>query len=96
MEILTIIISIFASIVSGAVLFFLSRHFKRIDERDKLTARENILILKSVNSVAKLTEANAIALIEGKINGSMHSALENYKAVEKELYEYLLEQNAQK
>lgn len=96
MEILTIVISIFASIVSGTVLLFLSRHFKRIDERDKLTARENILILKSVIALGKLTVSNSIALKEGKSNGQLSSAMEEYKAVEKELYEYLLEQNAQK
>lgn len=96
MEILTIIISVFASIVSGTVLFFLQRHFKRIDERDKLTARENILILKLVNALGNLTMANSIALKEGKSNGQLSSAMEEYKAVEKELYQYLLEQNAHK
>jgi hypothetical protein len=96
----SIIISIFASIISGMVLFFLQKYFKKMDvrndKRDKAKAKENILILKTINSVAKLTEANAIAIIEGKIDGPMHTALENYKAVEKEMYEYLLEQNAQK
>ncbi|MDD4003054.1 MAG: hypothetical protein PHE12_02550 [Clostridia bacterium] len=96
MEILTIVISVFASIVSGTVLFFLQRHFKKIDKRDKLTALENILILKSINSIGKLTYANAIAIQKGHNNGEMKEAMDGYAEVNDELYEYLLEQNAHK
>ena len=96
MEILTVIISVFASIVSGTVLFFLQRYFKKLDERDKAAAHENILILKSINALGKLTVANSKALKEGKNNGELTSALNEYKSVDKELYDYLLERNAHK
>ena len=96
MEIITVAISIFASIVSGTVLFFLQRYFKKLDERDKAAAHENILILKSINALGKLTVANSIALKEGKNNGELTSALNEYKSVDKELYDYLLERNAHK
>ena len=96
----SIIISIFGSVVSGAALFFLSRYFKRRDKkdeiRDKAKARENVLIIKSVNAVGKLTYANALAIRDGKQNGEMHDAMETYAEVNDELYQYLLEQNAQK
>ena len=55
MEIITVVISIFASIVSGTMLFFLQRYFKKLDERAKAAAHENILILKSINALGKLT-----------------------------------------
>ena len=96
MEIITVAISIFASIVSGTVLFFLQRYFKKLDERDKAAAHENILILKSINALGKLTVANSVALKEGKNNGELTSAMNEYKSVDKELYDYLLERNAHK
>ena len=100
MEILTIIISVFASVVSGSALFFLSRYFKRRDKkdeiRDKAAAKENILIMKSITALGKLAVANSIALKGGKSNGEMSAALKEFKAVERELYDYLLEQNAHK
>ncbi|HEY8390092.1 MAG TPA: hypothetical protein VIL26_03985 [Clostridia bacterium] len=100
MDVITIIISVFASVISGMALFFLQRYFKRKDrqdeERDKVIAKENILILKSINSVGKLTYANALAIRDGKHNGEMLDAMETYAEVNDELYQYLLEQNAHK
>ena len=100
MQVLTIILSPLASVVSGTALFFLQRYFKQKDKkdeaRDAIKAKENVLILKSVNAVGKLTVANSIALRDGKTNGEMHTALEEYGEVDKEMYEYLLERNAHK
>ena len=54
-----IIMSICASIISGMVLFFLQRFFKKKqkvdEERDRAKAKENMLILKSIDAVGKLT-----------------------------------------
>jgi len=95
-----IIISICASVLSGGLLFLFQRHFKqkdkKDDERDKILAKENILILKSINSIGKLTYANALAIEKGEKNGHMHDAMEDYEEVNDELYQYLLEQNARK
>ncbi|MCK9577366.1 MAG: hypothetical protein M0R51_15790 [Clostridia bacterium] len=100
MQVLTIILSVGASVVSGTALFFLQRYFKRKDKkderRDAVKAEENVLILKSINAVGRLTVANSIALRDGKTNGEMHTALEEYGEVDKEMYEYLLERNAHK
>ncbi len=93
-----IIISIVGSIISGMVLFFLQRFFKkrtkRDEERDKAEERENYLILKSIDAVGKLTYANAVAIRDGKTNGEMHDAMESYNETKQEMYEYLLEQNS--
>ena len=95
-----IIISICASIVSGTALYFLKRYFDKRDKKeakkDELIARENILILKSIDAVGKLTYADAIAIRDGKTNGEMKSAIEAYKKADEELYNFLLEQNAMK
>lgn len=94
------IISIASAVVSGMVLYFLKRYFDKRDkeqaERDKLQARENILILKSIDAVGKLTYADAIAIRDGKTNGEMAAAIKAYKKADEELYEYLLESNANK
>lgn len=100
MQTLTIIISVFGSVVSGTALFLLQRWFKKKDARDEIRdeakAKENILIIKSINAVGHLTEATAIALESGKTNGEIHRALKEYGEVDKELYNYLLERNAHK
>ena len=91
-----IIISVFSSIISGMVLFFLQRFFKRDEARDAAKAKENMLILKSIDAVGKLTYANAVAIRDGRTNGEMHEAMETYQENKAEMYEYLLEQNAKK
>lgn len=93
-----IIISIFGSILSGMVLFFLQRFFKKLEkresERNSTRAKENVLILKSIDVIGKLTYANTIAIRDGKINGDLKEALVEYNDIKEDMYEYLLEQNA--
>ena len=100
MEILTIIISLVSSIISGMVLFYLKRFFEKRDKDEenkaKARAKENVLILKSIDAIGKLTYADAIAIRDGKTNGEMKSAIAEYNEVKDELYQYLLEQNANK
>lgn len=95
-----ILISIFGSILSGMVLFFLQRYFKRYEkkeiERNQTRAKENILILKSIEVIGKLTYANTIAIRDGKVNGDLKEALVEYNEIKESMYEYLLEQNAKK
>ncbi len=97
---ISIIVSVCASIISGMVLFFLQRFFKKKqkkdEERDRAKAKENMLILKSIDAVGKLTYADAVAIRDGKTNGEMKEAMKAYAEVNDELYEYLLEQNSKK
>ena len=97
---IAIIMSICASIISGMVLFFLQRFFKKKqkvdEERDRAKAKENMLILKSIDAVGKLTYADAVAIRDRKTNGEMKEAMKAYAEVKDELYEYLLEQNSKK
>lgn len=98
MDIISIIISIGASVISGMALFFLQRYFKKKEkretERDKVRRRENVLLMKSLDAVGKLTYANAIAIRDGKTNGEMHEAMESYNESKEEMYDYILEQNS--
>jgi DNA-directed RNA polymerase specialized sigma24 family protein len=77
-------------VVSGTALFLLQRWLKRKDARDerqeKDKARENVLIIKSINAVGRLTEATAVALKDGHTNGEMTDALKKYSEVDSELY----------
>ncbi len=98
MNVLSIIISIGASVISGMALFFLQRYFKKKEkreaERDRVRRRENVLLMKSLDAVGKLTYANAIAIRDGKTNGEMHEAMESYNESKDEMYDYILEQNS--
>lgn len=95
-----IIISVLGSVLSGMVLFFLQRFFKKLEkretERNSTRAKENVLILKSIDVIGKLTYANTIAIRDGKINGDLKEALTEYNDIKEDMYEYLLEQNAKK
>ena len=97
MEILTIVISVFASIVSGTVLFFLKNFFNKREkaeqQKEKVRTNETVLVLKSINALGKLTKANSIALKNGRANGDMEIALTEYSKIEKELFEFLLNKN---
>ena len=88
-----IIISILGSIISGMVL---TKQEAKEKEREKRKAKENILILKSIDAIGKLTYANAIAIRDGRTNGELKEALSEYHEVREDLYEYLLEQNSKK
>lgn len=92
-----IAISIGSSIISGMVLYFLQSFFKKKakkdEERDAVKQRENILILKSIDAVGKLTYADSIAIRDGKTNGEMKAAIEAYNKANQELYDFLLEQS---
>lgn len=95
-----IIISALSSIFSGLVLFFVKNFFKKQEKRESersiTSAKENILILKSIDAIGKLTYANTIAIRDGKVNGEITDSLQAYNEVKEEMYDYLLEQNARR
>ena len=95
-----IIISIATSIFSGIVLFFIKRYFdnkEKIEiEKEKARQKENVLILKSIDAIGRLTYADSIAIRDGKINGEMKDAVQSYIAIKSELYDYLIDQNSKR
>lgn len=97
---IAIIISILGSIFSGIILFFVESYFKKQEEKEKeranSRAKENVLIIKSNDAVGKLTYANSIAIRDGKSNGELREGINAYNEVKNDMYEYLLEQNANK
>ena len=92
--ILSCIITAVLTVVSGLLLYFIQRFFNEQSqkqfERDEEKAKDNALILRSINALGKLSIANTIALRDGKTNGEMKSALEEYEAIQKEMYEYIV------
>ncbi len=100
MELISIIISVATSIFSGIVLFFIKRYFdnkEKIEiEEEKARQKENVLILKSIDAIGRLTYADSIAIRDGKINGEMKDAVQSYIAIKSELYDYLIDQNSKR
>lgn len=92
----SIVISVCASIISGVVVFLVQRFFKRHEETEKKRndahRKENVLILKSIKAIGELTEANSIAIRDGKTNGELKHALSDYTEVNRELDEFFIEQ----
>lgn len=92
---ISIVISICASIVSGMVLFFLQKFFKKRqiseEKREERQHKKDVLMMKSINAVGDLTLANAIAIRDGKTNGELKKALKEYDESSKELLDFLIE-----
>lgn len=96
----SIVISVCASVISGVVVFLVQRYIKRHEDsenkRNEAHRKENVLILKSIKVLGELTEANSIAIRDGKTNGELKAALRDYTDLSKELDEFLIEQIADK
>ena len=82
-----------ASVFSGVVLFLIQSHLKKQrkkeEEREAEKANQMTLIIRTLNSLGKLTVANSIALRDGHTNGELKNALREYKEVETDLFDYL-------
>lgn len=93
------IITSFATVVSGMILYFVKKHLgkhqEKYEEINHAKARETELILCSLNALGKLTVANSIALRDGKCNGQLTIALEEYEKISKEMYQYLVSFHSQ-
>lgn len=90
---ITIFITSLASVLSGIVLFLIQSYFKKQQKKEETQEEEKAnqmtLIIRTLNSLGKLTVANSIALRDGHTNGELKDALKEYKNVEKDLYNYL-------
>ena len=89
----TVLLTSVASVFSGVVLFLIQSHLKKQrkkeEEREAEKANQMTLIIRTLNSLGKLTIANSIALRDGHTNGELKDALKEYKEVETDLFDYL-------
>jgi len=89
----TVLLTSVASVFSGVVLFLIQSHLKKQrkkeEEREAEKANQMTLIIRTLNSLGKLTVANSIALRDGHTNGELKAALKEYKEVETDLFDYL-------
>jgi len=98
--IISIIASVAACIISGGILFFIQRHFKRV-ERSQSAAedrrvKKDVLVLKCLKAIGQLTTANATAIKQGHCNGEIDQSKKAFESVETELDAFLLEQAVKK
>ena len=91
--IFTVLISAIASVFSGVILFLIQSHFKKQQKKDEVReaekAKQMTLIIRTLNSLGKLTVANSIALRDGHTNGELKEALKAFKDIETDLFDYL-------
>ena len=100
MEIITTIIGLVSTIIGSTICIIVKDNLDKRDKKENESSiakqKENVLIIKSIHSLGKLTMANSIALRDGRTNGEMKDAMDTYDEVNNELYDYLLEQNSKK
>ena len=89
----TVLITSIVSVFSGVVLFLIQSYFKKQqkkeEERETEKANQMTLIIRTLNSLGKLTVASSIALRDGHTNGELKDALKEYKDIETDLFDYL-------
>lgn len=81
-------------ILSGIVLLWFTKRMKRLDERTDCRRIETILLLKGMLTIGGLASATARAYRDGKPNGYMTDALEDYVDYKEKLNAFLVEQTA--
>lgn len=99
-SILSLIITLTASVFSGIVVFLFKNFLRRQQEKEEMREKEKItetaLILRSLIALGKLTVANTLALRDGKSRKEINEALKEYKDVETALYEHLISSHVEK
>jgi hypothetical protein len=65
------------------------------EDRHMTSQKECIIIMKELQAIGHLSEATAVAVRDGKVNGIMTTALEYYTKAKDETNDYLLAVNAQ-
>jgi len=100
MEILIAIICSVVSALGGALLYFLQRHFKRMEKyaeasEDRRT-KKDLLVLKSLKAIGDLCIANSISIAKGHCNGEIEKAKQDFETVERELDSFILESAVKK
>ena len=99
-EVLVGLICTAVSALGGALLYFLQKHFKKMEKyteasEDRRT-KKDLLVLKSLKAIGDLTCANAIAIKNGHCNGELDEAKKSFESVEKELNAFILESAVKK
>ena len=81
--VVSMIMTIIATVVSGVILFILTRFLSKQEAKEKqdlsVKAEETAMILEYLNALGKLSVANCIALRDGKTNGEMNTALSTFE-----------------
>jgi len=65
---------------------------KESNIRAEARKQENLLTMRMIKAVGKLSYANSVAIKEGKVNGVMEDALIYYRDASDEMTEFLQEQ----
>ena len=88
-----------AGVPAALLGFFIRRLEKRLDEEKKAREEQEqarktyeVFQVQALTAVMKLSEANAIALQNGKCNGETHRALDYLTEVRHEQRDFLIKQ----
>lgn len=98
-KVISTIFTIIATVVSGIILFILTRFLSKQEIKEKqdlsIKEEETAIILEFLNALGKLSVANCVALRDGKTNGEINTALSTFEDADKKLYEYLVRTHSQ-
>lgn len=97
MDLQTLIIAMgVPSAVTGLCFFWIEQKIKKnqakLEEKEKMREKNEILIIKSTMASIALGEATATALKNGHCNGETEAALEYARKVKHEQKDFLVEQ----
>lgn len=92
-DILQMLLAAAPTLITSVAVFYLTRRQnkrdKQADEHTKVQQKEAVLHMKMASATLKLTEANAIALRDGKTNGELKAAMQECEDAKRAYYEFL-------
>lgn len=90
------LISAFATpIILTIIGIYIKRSFDKMEKRGNARVHENVVLMRYLQSLGTLTYTTGKAVRDGKTNGEMSSALDNFENRRSELEDYLVESNAE-
>jgi hypothetical protein len=84
------------ALISGLVIWWFSRRMCAFDRRGETHSRETVLILRGLLTIGGLASATAKAVMDGKGNGGVTEAMDEYSQYRDDLSAFLVEQTARK
>lgn len=99
-EILITIATALVSAIGGCILYFIQKHFKRLEKytesAEERRTQKDLLVLKSLKAIGELCHANATAIKKGHCNGEVDKATREFESVDRELHAFLMESTVKK
>jgi hypothetical protein len=83
------------SVIMIFINLFIKKQVTEMEKRGDIRIQENYIMMRYMQSLGSLTYATGIAVKDGRVNGEMTEAIENFRDAKEDLDCFLIKQNAE-